>query len=186
MSFSNSSSQGWTFIINEPTSGREYTIFTSKDASDKWADFKKTKSPELKDPQSQGYGTPLLVANNVGHRLNSKCLLFKKYMPATDHPFDVEKDSYELCAVNLKQHLSHRTSIFHFKPDPNQSLDFELSLFMHLTFPIVDYIYKGEKHRWIDETKACAFRRQRDVKFRFNHCVLRQDQKFRWLTIAME
>ncbi|KAG7666005.1 uncharacterized protein J8A68_000435 [[Candida] subhashii] len=175
--FSNLSPQGWSFVINNAFFGGRYTIFVSKDASDKWNVFKKNNTPEVKDLQAQGYGIPLLKGICPLNPFTTKFLTFKRYLPTADHPFDVEKDHYEFCVVNVNQHFGYKTFIFHFRPDPEQrKLDFELMVFMHSGLPIVDYIYKGEKHRWIDETAGHGFRMQWQVKFGFKHCVLSENQ----------
>ena len=58
-------------------------------------------------------------------------------------------------------------------PDPKQpKLNFQVILFSHSILPIHDYIYKGERHRWIDESNLRGFKARWQVKYGFKHTYL--------------
>ena len=120
----------------------------------------KNKTPEIIDLQEQGFGVPILKAITPNVPFTNKFLTFRRYVPTNLHPFDIDKDYYEYCVVKKSIHVGYDTFIFEFKPDPNvRKSDFTITMFSHSQLPINDYIYKGNKHRWVDETHGKGFRK---------------------------
>ena len=175
--FQTTKNPGWTIVINNRFWLDGFRIFVSLDAAYKFSIFKKNKTPEIIDLQEQGFGVPILKAITPNIPFTNKFLTFRRYVPTNLHPFDIDKDYYEYCTVKKTIHVGYDAFIFEFKPDPNvRKSDFTITMFSHSQLPINDYIYKGNKHRWVDETHGKGFRKRWSMKFGFKHTVLRSDQ----------
>ncbi|EMG48437.1 hypothetical protein SBY92_003337 [Candida maltosa Xu316] len=176
--FQDNKSPGWKIVINNRFWTDGFRIFVSNDASNKFDIFKKKNtSPEVVELQEQGFGVPLFKAVTSFISVSGRFITFRRYTPTNLHPFDVDRDYYDYCVVTKSVHLSYDTYTFKFTPDPkNPSLNFKVVLFSHSILPIHDYIYKGERRRWIDESNLMNFRLQWQVKYGFKHTVLTPDQ----------
>lgn len=171
--FQNQTTSGWTIVINNRFWTDGFRIFVSEDASNKFDAFKKSKNPEIIQLQEQGIGVPLFKAVTSYIPLATKFITFRRYVPTNLHPFDIDKDYYDYCIVKRKLHVGYDSYIFEFTPDPKQpKLNFQVILFSHSILPIHDYIYKGERHRWIDESNLRGFKARWQVKYGFKHTYL--------------
>ncbi|CAK9441274.1 uncharacterized protein LODBEIA_P51430 [Lodderomyces beijingensis] len=176
--FESASPRGWTIVINNRFWTDGFRVFVSRDACDKYEAFKKSSNEHVQDLQNQGIGIPLFKVVNPVFPINSRFLTFRKYTPnAIGGPFDVDRDFHEYCVVKKRYHIGYDSYIFEFHPDPNNpKADFSFVMFSHTSLPINDYIYKGERHRWIDESYIGGFRKRFQVKFGFKHTELRPEQ----------
>lgn len=171
--FQNQITPAWTIVINNRFWTDGFRIFVSEDASNKFDAFKKSKNPEIIQLQEQGIGVPLFKAITSYIPLATKFITFRRYVPTNLHPFDIDKDYYDYCIVKRKLHVGYDSYIFEFTPDPKQpKLNFQVILFSHSVLPIHDYIYKGERHRWIDESNLRRFKELWQVKYGFKHTYL--------------
>ncbi|CAI5759423.1 unnamed protein product [Candida verbasci] len=177
MYFEGSSPKSWEIVILNRYFVDGFRIFVSLDAAEKFEVFKKNKAPEVIELQTAGIGVPIFKAITPLIPLTTKFLTFRRYVPTNLHPFDIEKDYYNFCTVKKKLHVGYDSFLFDFVPDPNQpKLNFQIIMFAHSTLPINDYIYNGEKHRWIDESIMRGFRERFFVKYGFKHTILGKDQ----------
>lgn len=175
--FQETKNPGWIIVINNRFWVDGFRIFVSLDAAYKFDIFKKNKTPEIVDLQEQGFGIPIFKAITPNTPLSTKFLTFRRYIPTNLHPFDVDKDYYDYCTVKKSIHVGYDTFTFEFRPDPKiPKSNFTIKMFSHSQLPINDYIYKGRKNRWIDETHGTGFRKRWSMKFGLKHTVLQPDQ----------
>ncbi|KAI5965620.1 uncharacterized protein KGF55_000982 [Candida pseudojiufengensis] len=176
--FKDVSPRGWTIVINNRFWTDGFRLFVSKDASEKFDAFKKqSTSPHIIDLQRQGIGIPLLKAIVPLNPATTKFLTFRRYYPNLDGPFDVDKNYYDFCVVRKHYHIGYNSYVFNFVPDRNDaSKNFSVTLFSHSTYPIHDYLYNGQKHRWVDESYIHYFAKLFQVKFGFKHTILLPNQ----------
>lgn len=175
--FESAAPRGWSVTINNRFWTDGFRIFVSKDSAEKFKAFKNNSNMHIIDLQRQGIGIPLFKAIDPLNPVTTKFLTFRKYVPNQTGRFDIDKDFYVYCQVRKKYHIGYNSYVFDFTPDPNSSkANFQIVMFSHSTLPINDYVYKGEVHRWIDESFRRKFKSYFQVKFGFKHSVLRSGQ----------
>jgi hypothetical protein len=169
---------GWNIVIRTRVLVDGYRIFVSPDAANKFNEFKKKKkrSHEITQLQKQGYGVPLFKVTSSYVPFSKKFLTFRKYAPRKGvHSFDENKDYYDYCTVIKTTHIGYDSYIFEFSPDPDAPwLNFTVVMFSHNILPINDYIFRGRKHRWVDETRLLS--KERQAKHGFRHTILSPSQ----------
>ncbi|KAI5955249.1 hypothetical protein KGF54_001810 [Candida jiufengensis] len=176
--FKDASTRGWTVVINNRSWTDNFRIFVSKDSSEKFDAFKNnTTDSNVMDLKRQGVGIPLLKVLVPHNPITTKFLTFRRYYPNPDGPFDIDKHFYEFCTVKKHYHIGYDSYVFDFKPDKDTDKgNFQITMFSHSRFPVHDYMYNGERHRWIDETFIDYFKKLFQVKFGFKHTILVPDQ----------
>ncbi|KAI5970565.1 hypothetical protein CANMA_000384 [Candida margitis] len=153
--FENASSIGWSVTINNRFWSDGFRIFVSKDSAEKFKAFK----------------------NNPNEHITDTFLIFRKYAPKEHGSFNIDKDYFTYCEVRKKYHMGYNTLVFDFTPDPNSpKTNFQIVMFDHSILPICDYVYKGQVHRWVDESYTRKFKSCCQVKFGFKHSILRPGQ----------
>lgn len=173
-----SNSNGWEIMIDNKILDDDYKIFISKDSYDKYSSFlKKNKSREVIDLQQQGFGVPIFKVEAILLSFHDKFLNFKRYLPTSSHPFNHKKDYYDFCLVKKFIHMNYDSYVFEFKPDPNnRNFDFKIVMFSHQILPINDYLYKGVKHRWINDSYEGSIKRIWNLRYSFTHTILNPNQ----------
>ncbi|RLV96353.1 hypothetical protein JA1_000250 [Spathaspora sp. JA1] len=166
--------KGWKFIIqNCIGEDQSLNIFISKASCKQYQEycFNSAALPGFSGGlQNQGYGVPMFIVS--GSMSNTRPLVFRKFNGNNDHPFDLEADYYSFCTVLRYSFLKYSSFHFRFTPDPrDKENSFEIVMFSHNTLPISDYIYNGQRFRWIKEDAKTGFQ-----KCQFRHCKLKQDQ----------
>ncbi|KAK6455409.1 uncharacterized protein RJT20DRAFT_46856 [Scheffersomyces xylosifermentans] len=158
---SEQSESSWRFTICNKKFGEDLLVFISPESADLHKSLK-TKtvdppSPEMihaREVQSTKKGVPLLKV--ISHNYVKKFVSIKKcYIndeEVRSRGFDEEKDMYDFCVVKKQVRINYSTYLMKFTPDPNdRSGDFEVVVFAHGVLPIIDYVYKKERHRWVQE-----------------------------------
>ncbi|KAI5955250.1 hypothetical protein KGF54_001811 [Candida jiufengensis] len=170
--------KGWTIVINNRFWTGGYWIFVSEDACEKYDAFKKKKNDaNVMDLQRQGIGIPLLKIVLPLNPMSSKFMTIERFLPSSQGAFDADVNNYDYCVVKKYSHMGYNTYIFEFTPDPKApQLNFQVFMFSHSTLPISDYIFRGERYRWIDESYADRFNTLYQVIFGFKHTMLTPDQ----------
>ncbi|RCK59072.1 hypothetical protein Cantr_07390 [Candida viswanathii] len=164
---------GWTIVINNRFWVDGFRIFISLDSARKFSAFKNSANPDVISLQEQGFGVPVFKAITNSVPFLSKYITFRKYTPTNLRPFDVDRDYFEFCVVRRYAHVGYDTYVFEFHPDlGDKTREFTLMMFSHSQLPIHDYLYKGVKHRWVDETHGKGFRKRWSMKFGFKHTIL--------------
>ena len=175
--FEDAAPRGWCVTINNRRWSDGYKIFVSKDAAEKYKAFKKSSNEHILDLQRNGIGMPLLKTDLPFSPFSSKFLTFSKYVPNREGRFDDSKDFHVYCDVRKFIHRGYNTYVFNFIPDPNSpNKNFQIFMFAHSTYPICDYRYKGQVHRWVDESSQTKFQSYNQVKYGFKHTVLNPGQ----------
>ncbi|KAI5963874.1 hypothetical protein KGF57_001204 [Candida theae] len=175
--FEDAAPRGWSVTINNRLWTDGFRIFVSKDAAEKFDAFKNNQNMHVVDLQRKGIGIPLFKAVNHINPVTTKFLTFRRYVPNQTGKFDIDKDFYIYCQVRKKYHVGYNTYVFDFTPDSLSSkANFQIVMFAHSTLPICDYVYKGEVHRWIDESYRTKFKTYFQVKFGYKHSILRRGQ----------
>ncbi|EGW35491.1 uncharacterized protein SPAPADRAFT_58733 [Spathaspora passalidarum NRRL Y-27907] len=143
---------GWNFIIRNSVTGAGFNIFLSKKAYHQYLKINQNETDDARDMHIQGIGIPMFRVTGSLSAINPKPMIIKKYVANTERPFNAYKDYQQFCTVKKKVHSVYTSYTFKFTPDiEDPSQDFEVVMFSHITLPISDYIYRGEKHRWIHE-----------------------------------
>ncbi|KAK6869075.1 hypothetical protein K6H11_003852 [Candida tropicalis] len=168
---------GWTVVMKKRRAHDGFRVFVSEDAFVKFNKFKGNTSDEVTYMQQQGFAIPLFKVIAPLHNHADPVLTFKKFTPTNNHPFDADKDFYNYCTVSQIRYSAYTTHILKFKPDPNDArTKFRVYVFSHTILPISDYIYKGVKHRWVEETLSESFNQQQGLRYGFRHTVLQPHQ----------
>lgn len=182
--FQSASPQGWTVIITNKFWTDGFQIFISRDSYEKYNVFRKSQNQDIPVIQQQGVGIPLFKVINTFFSIGTTFLTFRKYCPppldsqGVPQRFDPKRDYHEFCIVKKRFHVGYDSYIFEFHPDPYdlKKRNFTFTMFSHSVLPIHDYIYKDERHRWIDESRMEEIVSLWQVKYGFKHTVLRPDQ----------
>ncbi|KAG5418096.1 hypothetical protein I9W82_004425 [Candida metapsilosis] len=175
--FEDAAPRGWTISINKRKWGDGYTIFVSKDAAEKYKAFKKSSNEHVLDLQRNGIGIPLLKAETPFNPYTPKYLTFSRNVPNDEGSFDSDKAMSVFCQVRKFSFRGYDTFIFDFTPDPKTpKVNFQIFMFVHSTIPIYDYKYKGDVHRWVDESNQIKSDSNSKVKYAFKHSILKQWQ----------
>ncbi|RLV96352.1 hypothetical protein JA1_000251 [Spathaspora sp. JA1] len=162
---------GWNFVIRNSVTGTGFNIFLSKNAYFQFLQINKyNETEDSRDMQIQGVGIPMFRVTGSLSAINIKPLIFKKYVANKHRPFNAHKDYYQFCAVKKKSHVFYASYVFKFTPDiEDPSQDFQVVMFNHSSLPISDYVYKEEKHRWIQEDT--------NQKYQYRHTILDSGQE---------
>lgn len=169
---------GWTVIIKKKSVKTGFSVFLSEDAYVKYNFYKHNPTMDSIKFQQNGFGVPLLKLNSIKEDIFPYYYLsFKRYFPTNFWPFDENKDFYEFCKVSKTTHIGYTCFVFEFTPDPTDpGLDFKVFMFSHSRLPISDYIYKGERRRWIEQTLLDEFKKQGVMRYGFKNTVLKSNQ----------
>lgn len=169
---------GWSIVIKSRFIIDGYRVFVSQDAANKYDAFKRSKHNDAVKLQQQGYGIPLFKVDTPFISFNKKFLTFRKYIPTCDNPFNEKCDFYDYCLVTKTSHSGYDTYNFEFTPDSNKPwLNFRVVMFSHTFLPIHDYIFRGRKHRWIDESTLLSQKEnQLNMISVFKHTILSPNQ----------
>lgn len=171
--------KSWTVVIKKKSVKAGFLVFLSEDAYVKYNFYKHNPTMDSIKFQQHGFGVPLfkLTSRKEGTFPHYYYLSFKRYVPTNVWPFDENKDFYEFCKVSKTTHIGYTCFVFEFTPDPTDpGLDFKVFMFSHSRLPISDYMYKGERRRWIEETLLDEFKRQGVMRYGFKNTVLKSDQ----------
>ena len=175
--FEDAAPRGWTVIINKRRWNDGHKIFVSKDAAEKYETFRESSNEHILELQRNGIGMPLLKTDLPFSPFSSKFLTFSKYIPNKDGRFDDSKDFHVYCDVRRSIHRGYNTYVFNFIPDPDSpDQNFQIFMFAHSTYPICDYKYKGQVHRWVDVSSQAKSKSYNEIKYAFKHTVLNPGQ----------
>ncbi|KAK6454993.1 uncharacterized protein RJT20DRAFT_54137 [Scheffersomyces xylosifermentans] len=160
---------GWRFMICNKVFSQDLTVFVSSDSIGKYKAFKKTirdgpmtgAAKYARDLQFSGIGVPLLKVDSHTFHLNKFLTIQKYYIDQKKfglRGFDPSTDLYDFCVVNRFKHGSYTSYEMNFTPDPNdRRKDFQIVVFAHSILPIADYVYNGNRYRWIREGRNWSF-----------------------------
>ncbi|KAI5965619.1 uncharacterized protein KGF55_000981 [Candida pseudojiufengensis] len=178
--FQNASPKGWSIIFNTRYY-RNGDIFVGKDSIFKYTYFQRHgRNSEIDNLHRLGIGVPLfkvivalcspITARSVTFRIHSHNI-------QSGTSIDDNNNYYTFCQVKKSCYNGYNAFTFHFTPDPYQkSLNSKVVMFQDTNIPIYDYIYKGERHRWVDETVTPFFQQTEQIKFGFKHTSLLPSQ----------
>ncbi|KAK6455919.1 uncharacterized protein RJT20DRAFT_51706 [Scheffersomyces xylosifermentans] len=159
----------WKFVICNKTFSRDLNVFVSADSIDKYRAFRKAKADKspigvsryANELQLAGIGVPLLKVQVHPFHFNKFLTIQKYYIDHKSFPlrgFDPKVDFYDFCKVQRYRQGSYTTYELCFTPDPNdKQKNFQVVVFAHKTLPISDYIYKGNRYRWVREGRKWSF-----------------------------
>ncbi|KAI5965618.1 uncharacterized protein KGF55_000980 [Candida pseudojiufengensis] len=176
----------WNVVINTRYFSNG-TIFVGNKSINKYELFK-TKPNDLKvmKLQNKGIGVPLFQIKPSSNLMSSKYLTFYKHLSyplSTNFKFDVKNKYFNYCTVEKSDHLGYTSYVFNFTPDSSSSSsssttnsNFQVILFSHSILPINDFIYKGKRLRWIDESNKPFFKRLNQVNWGYKLTTLNSNQ----------
>ncbi|CAK9441270.1 uncharacterized protein LODBEIA_P51390 [Lodderomyces beijingensis] len=161
--------------------------FVSEDAWKMYEKSLKSKNDHLRMSQQNGIGIPVLKGEFNAYASSAQFMEFYAYKLPEFGSFNFNNDYFHFCAVKRLCRPAYDCFVFTFTPDredPKQNFSF--TMFSHAVHPINDYKYKGEIHRWVDESKnSCNLepKKKRGLFFskaspetEFRHTILDDNQ----------
>ena len=147
----------WNFFFAERFLRSNNLIFASVDDFYKHRSAEKAKDEEsdcsIEQLQQSGKAMPVLNVT-YGHVTKAfvGCYL-KAYIctrPKMGNKFNKDVDKSLFCKVKYTFTWQFKCHIFNFSPDcTDKSKDFEIVMITHKRKGISDFVYKGEKYRWL-------------------------------------
>ncbi|CAK9441269.1 uncharacterized protein LODBEIA_P51380 [Lodderomyces beijingensis] len=168
-------------VMSSSRPAHVFGVYVSEDSRLKYEQSLKSKDDALRTLQQNGIGIPVLKGVFNTKIDDPLFMTFWKYYPPEFGSFDFQKDYKTFCTVKRYNRPSYDCYVFEFTPDiSSPESNFSITMFSHCVRPINDYIYNGERTRWVDESKNSStsdFKRRRfsfssKIQHEFKHTLL--------------
>ena len=138
------------FLISNKRYGYNTRTFISEDGYEKYKAFKLLDSDNpnykmVQELQNKGVALPIFYSHYLLNLLTKEYLTIYKFkLPQLGKSFNEETDKVKFCSIQRTNKKHYRRYCLNF-----HELDHTLYLFHHHRFPIVDFLYKNKRYRWI-------------------------------------